>query len=1691
MKEYVLKITNPEGPGSAFITYPDEESDYAYIITARHCLVHTNGTPFEKHELQVGFLNNGIWANYKLKDNDQIYVGKDNETEDIGLIIVEKKNVPLHLDDKEIPKLCVPPKEGNLVITGFPKVTNNALKRSLFKVKFLDEQDYPCQVQVESDDPLTKEYNADNLVEGYSGSPLIIKSKEVEFICGIFLRYEEKTKRILGIDLSLLNSFLLASSLIPLELNVIEINSSVIEGLARLKINTDRILRRVRENIGEVELDRKNLYDEVSKLIKSSKLVIISGKPGSGKSAIAKKVIIDLRGKYRLIALQGEQLDKPSIEDIFALSPFLLNDPLQTLLDSPAFSGNKIVFIDSIEKILETENADTILDFFDLLKMRSDISLVLTCRSYAIEQLKIRFLRQFPSFPNFEIDVLEEKELEVVALKYPHIKPLLSNLALLDILKIPFNLDKAVLIPEAAIKEGIGSEKEFSRIMWEYVVEGKDKVVDAEKRKLRGNLFSKIAIERASAMVAYVYIPDCSMDILNGLVADHLVDKEPTLGLTYSVTHDIYEDWALIRYIEIHYQEIIVKHGQYIKFYNQLGSAPAVRRAFRLWFSEKIQVMDLALSDFLKCSIQEKSIAKYWQDELLVAIMQSPYSKSFLSDNKAFLFANNYEIFKRVAFILRVACQQPDFRYIDIFPAEEKIKLYYDINLLPIGDGWANTIIFISENLDELKNCFVHITEVVLQWKKGLSEIGTLPAEARSAGLIVLSYFEEYKNEESEVAKRSERKDYMEEFILLLFRLTEVIREELKALISTAFKYERKAENYALSNLYDKLIEFTVDGYEDTYVCKYYPELVIEILEAKWFYYPPTPEELEKRKNDPRFWAYESGGIDKEQDFGLKKNTNHKYFPATPEQTPILNLLYAKPVLTLKFLLKFLNHVADAFVKSDYALNNPFFGGQEERCKIQIKFNDGSIYQQYGSVTLWTAFRGTYIAIPNLLQSVLMALEAFMLSLGETIEKSKDEKYKEYSQKIWNLFFDKLLKESNNVMGSSVLLSVAHAYRNIAGEKIIPLLYAKQIYFWDFMRTNKDRGTLLSPLSSKRNGRQKQKALAEFQRLPHRKRDIRELVINLSFTNKQIFTVLDELYAIEDADAQWKIMVSSMDSRLFELGEVVDGGIMVETKLEGELKEVSEEAKKDVEAHNAVAGVSLWGMKKLQHESVEEDSVDKWRDHYNLTLQTIATSKLSNLKTQPGLLAGIGIRDFFDKLSEEERSWCIGKVWDIIHYQTFEANKERDFMHIEYTPFETEAAFSVLPKIMHISKGREKTELKRYIFTSLIRHDEKSSKDALIASLRTFLWENDQPFVISCVKGVIEYAGIQRLLYIGRNREMIIKTHQESALRKIWKIFTGPFRKPPVEDKIDEAEIKFDNLIKQIGEGQIRIDLTEVSMVGKAAGLLFYVMKIIPENVEVREIRKYYMNLLKFVLEHIDNDEEQGFGVNDRFHYEQIQEFEKEFAAFLLSQPAPIAFEGLKVLTDWVYETASKKRYRDKKYELVEGCLKEMINCVVIDETKAVIFWKLWEYLIDKDIEGGSMALNKYLLLDHYIFSSAARIWEPLVGKKDLYAKFIAAGADIGASAKLIAGIGFNEFVPDGVLWLSNRLTEAKLSEEDMSIYFEQLVIQCYYDSRLRNILKTTVRYREAFINILDELINTGSSSSAYIIRDDFISLKS
>jgi hypothetical protein len=1663
ISSHIVKINCKEEQGSGFIYFPENNPDYAYIFTARHCVLgETGNNGAIKTDIKIELFNaKGSSDNYQIVEEDILLIGADNDTEDLAIIIVKKQGVfKWNTSISELYLIKLTGREESCFTNGISKLTGNRHRRTLINCFLLPDKDYSGQIQVAVKDALVDKYYADDLIEGYSGSGIFIEVENTTYAFGIFLGYEEESKRVLGIDFSFANSLFEKSNFPALDLISVETNVNIINDLNKLNQNTQRVLNRIKTQVGTEHIKRERIINKSKTTIENYPIVMIGGKAGIGKSAVAKLAIKDLSSTYSIIVFRGEELDKKSIAEI--LDDLNIKTNITDLLDSCGLKPMKIILIESIEKLLETNNAETIIDFFSLLESRSDLKLVLTCRTYAIEQFKIRFLKNITTLSVVEVPPLDQ-ELDDIGNKYPHIKNLLQKPALRKILTVPFNLDKAIIYKEV-FGNKLSSEPDFKNIMWEYIIENKEKQPDANIRKNRALIFSEIAIQRAALMVPYVKISGADEQIIEALEHDNIIEVDSSLKNRYAPSHDIFEDWALTRYIEDKFNNWNDSGAKSEAFFTLISNQPAIKRSFRIWITEKIQNSDYALEEFIKVVLENIAIEQHWKDEILIAIMQSPYSENLLSKSKELLYQNNFFMFERCLLLLTTACQTPDFEVIKQFSATSNSIVYQNHHLKPFGEGWLNMINFIHEDIENLDLVFPKIIIVLLNWEKGLTNTKRIPDEGKKVGLIVLKYFELFKVAAKKDEYKNKYNKKLTECITLLFRLSAVLKEEIKAFLENALTLQKGKRNSTIENFNKKIHEQALSCLQSKDLCDNLPELVLRIAEKEWLYKPPSEKEF-KRKSKQFGFISVPRSEEQEDIFGVWTSRRSDYMPASGYQTPIHHLLRKEPILTLKFISKLFNHSLKAFLKSNFLKEDGFAFPADERVKVTFKWKKKKI-TQYGSQTLWSMHRGGRVATPYLLQSVLMALENWLLELAEICEKG-EVKNLDLHLLLLDKAIDELIENNKSVAVTAVVMSIAIAHPVLMIKRILPLLRVKEFYDWDFNRRHFERESLTF------FGEQKyliEERMKSYNR-PHRKQTLEDLIRTLIVKgfSDDIFKLLDEFYAENSEDKNWRMALNRMDLRKSKVIEKTDTGFILQSEIDEDLKEIVATNQKEQDKINPFIHSSNWARKSFDGKNEESNTYENWKKCYDINFNTDKDIKGIKIWSYSGVLAALGIRDFFGNLSNREKIWCFNTVFKIIESEIQRSPYDVDIENKrEYSAFEIEPCLSVLPQMIRLGNKRKMEEAKQAFFIALLFIQNELHKKCLSDSFRNQLWELDHSFALNCVNGLIEYSKISSAR--ARINNFYPRNEKEEELHaQLTKKF---------EDDLNEL---FNSVFNKNKVADISIDLNTQSI-----WTLMDVISIIPRGTTELRLKSLVSNLLTAFIDLVEK--ESGFNVNDKIPYQLQQNFQTFYASYLINQDKKTALTSLKELIDWTFTPHVSKR---KTLEFVENCLKEIISCVDQDHSLTSNFQLIWDYLLKTSIDNNSNNFNETLLLSKPYWNPQARDWKPMQNMKELFEKAIFHFNSVEPTIMLLSGIGYAELMPNGIVWFAKVLENNKsFRKEKEIIYFgEKLIQNVFYDPKIRNTTKQNKELTKSYSYILDRLIDL-NSSVAFLIREDFLSLR-
>lgn len=175
---------------------------------------------------------------------------------------------------------------------------------------------------------------------------------------------------------------------------------------------------------GEYEIDRTEFVKKVKDA--NDKFITIHGCAGSGKSVLAKKIVLD--EQYILYARAERFAEEKNITDIWQCD---LKDALEQL------STERVVFfIDALEFIADcaSEKIELLQSLYYLASKYSNVHIVTTCRTEdrnAFIKMETRY-----SIVSYEVDDISENELSGICIKYPIISKMKEERAYADLLRL-------------------------------------------------------------------------------------------------------------------------------------------------------------------------------------------------------------------------------------------------------------------------------------------------------------------------------------------------------------------------------------------------------------------------------------------------------------------------------------------------------------------------------------------------------------------------------------------------------------------------------------------------------------------------------------------------------------------------------------------------------------------------------------------------------------------------------------------------------------------------------------------------------------------------------------------------------------------------------------------------------------------------------------------------------------------------------------------------------------------------------------------------------------------------------------------------------------------------------------------------------------------------------------------------------
>lgn len=1048
----------------------------------------------------------------------------------------------------------------------------------------------------------------------------------------------EKTAKDLGIKLEWRPKSYFESPFVSIDNEKIAehfftLNKSIFTLIKELNSHTENIFTGIQANIvfnGQtIEINRKDKLTEIRN--NKQQVIVLSGTGGVGKTALIKKLYEETEERSPFYLFKATRFEISNINEFFR------NYDFQDFIKAHQEDEDKKIIIDSAEKLLDLKNTDPFKEFLSIL-IKNNWKLIFTTRDGYIDVLNTNFFEIYNIVPvNIRLSILDKDQLQNISEKYSFQLP--KDEKLFELIKNPFYL--AEYLKNYKIGEELNYE-EFKDKLWNNIIIG--------SKPSREQCFLKIAFQRVNDGQFFV-IPECESETLdNELKRDGILGYESPHG--YFITHDIYEEWALEKIIKKEFS----RKDDNQAFFNEIGQSLPIRRSFRNWISEQLLLENNQVISFIEEVIVDDNINQSWKNEILVSILLSDYSDYFFDKFKDLLLADNQELLKKVTFWLRIACKEVDediFKQLGIKKVDLSIVEF--VLTKPIGNGWKSVIKFVFDNINEVGFENIRfILPVIHDWNSKF-KIGET---TRLSSLIALRHYQWLVEKDVYFSRDDDVKYNL--FQTILYGSSE-IKDELKTLFDEILKNKWKNHRAPFYDL-SKTILTKLEGVSVTQVL---PECILQLANLFWTH---TPD----KKDD---W-YSGSGMGVEQYFQIEDD-HLDYYPASSYQTPIYWLLQSAQKETIDFILEFTNKAVEAFAKSEFA--------KYEAEEIEIFIDDKTTIKQYISNRLWCTYRGTQVS-PHALESIHMALEKFFLERGE---KTKSE-ILEY----WLMY---LLKNSKSASISAVIASIVLAFPDKTFNVAKVLFKTKEFFLYETRRWVLDQGHKSQLLMLKDNfGFNSKNEIHENERLKacddkHRNWHLENLFLQYQvFKNENVteaevqarqvalWEILDNYYKEfpneekqTDSDHTWRMFLARMDYRKMKLStKETEEGIEIHwnPEIEPKLKQKSEESVQKSSQSMRYTTLKMWAYYRMKNED-DYKQYEQYEANPKLALKEVKEIiiKLKGIKKPrrlefkdtedenfylfnysiPGETCSVLVRDFSDKLSQEEIKFCKDIVLDV------------------------------------------------------------------------------------------------------------------------------------------------------------------------------------------------------------------------------------------------------------------------------------------------------------------------------------------------------------------------------------------------------------------------------------------------------------
>lgn len=865
-------------------------------------------------------------------------------------------------------------------------------------------------------------------------------------------------------------------------------------------------------------------------------LIIVTGGPGAGKSAVIAELAPLLRESGPLFFFRADELDETSLTSIQSLSS--MSDAVCGMAELLC-NGTPTVIIDSLEKALEARNPGALEELLALVRLNKRVRFCVTTRSYALNALYSLFLSDF-SYQVVDVPPLTDAEIytAVVGTALEGISARDSGVR--EVLRSPYYLRLAFnyTATGASLPEATGNDLRL-RLWMERVAPSKGLPAGLATR--RRVAFDEVCYVRTERFAQFVEAPN-DAEAIASLVQDAVLVKDATDRVAPS--HDVLEDWSLFFRVE---REVRGTERDWGPLFGKLGSHAGMRRALRIWTSQRSAEDDGDAYALLVAALgQDSNIPQMWRDEVAIGLLRSERVEALVRKLDSSVSFDSVSLLKRMSHLLRVACKGPtsiDYSSLADDPENKEIVLRLGM-AAPVGRAWDVVVGLVARAFPSMppdcNSWVVQLAEDAISHDKNWHKPNQRVLDVFNMAEHFCCRDEETWYREQSISKR---------FYALLCRCSGADSGRFTAFIEGLL--DRLMLSADRRDVYvEERLEFLINVKNCREASFFTPDLAWRVFWALYI----APE----LKVDRDF--YMSGW---EAQLGLSHRADHEFFPPSVLQGPFrLLLLYAWPK-SVRFIVDLCNHAATSFATT--SANEVSIIPSEQSPNGRPHIHD---------FRLWVAYRGHSVT-SYVLNAALMALEERLLIEAEM------------QPGIISLMLEFILEQGKSSFTTGMVAGVLMAHPELVTEKLLPIFKCPQFFSADIARSLQEASSLAIYGGHDGLAAERQRERIASNRLPHRQQHLEGLALQLQFKrpdfHEAIYEILDNhleaLKKVDDVPDGWRMALKRMDARGLRLGEPVGDGKWAPleiAELEPELQQASNKAQADLKWMSRVGSVRTW-----------------------------------------------------------------------------------------------------------------------------------------------------------------------------------------------------------------------------------------------------------------------------------------------------------------------------------------------------------------------------------------------------------------------------------------------------------------------------------------------------------------------------------